>query len=178
MMYDCCSPGRPLRLVLYADEMNPGNPWRPEKSRTLQCIYWAFVDWPSHGLSRTFTWPVLCTIRSTIVNKIPGGMSYICRMILRIFFPEEGHSIARGIMLSFQGATFLVTAVFGGFLCDLKGHKENLEWKGTGGNVVCTSCSNVDQRLHGSREGRFVGLDCPDPKCLKKTNERRGVRIG
>ena len=44
LMYDCCSSGHPLRLVLYADEMNPGSPFRPEKSRVLQCIYWAFVD--------------------------------------------------------------------------------------------------------------------------------------
>ena len=39
MMHQCCTPGRPLRLIIYADEMNPGNPFRPEKSRTLQCIY-------------------------------------------------------------------------------------------------------------------------------------------
>ena len=89
MMYECCTPGCPLRLVIYADEMNPGNPFRPEKSRTLQCIYWAFADWPAHVLSRTFAWLVLCTIRSKVIEEIDGGMSYICRMVLRIFFQRK-----------------------------------------------------------------------------------------
>ena len=36
MMHTCCKPGRPLRLVIYNDGMNPGNPFRPEKSGPLQ----------------------------------------------------------------------------------------------------------------------------------------------
>ena len=35
-----------LHVVLYFDEITPGNPFRPEKSRALQCIYWACLDWP------------------------------------------------------------------------------------------------------------------------------------
>ena len=40
MMADCAmrAAGRGLRLVIYSDEMCPGNPFRPEKSRTLQCV--------------------------------------------------------------------------------------------------------------------------------------------
>lgn len=87
LMYDCCKDNpHPLRLVVYADEMTPGNPFRPEKTRTLQCVYWSFVDWPAHVLCRTFAWPVLCLIRTPIVESLDGGMSYICRMILRVFF--------------------------------------------------------------------------------------------
>ena len=41
MMRDCTSPGRPVRVVIYVDEICLGNPLRPEKSRTLQAIYWA-----------------------------------------------------------------------------------------------------------------------------------------
>ena len=163
LMHDVCTTGRPLRLIIYADEMNPGNPFRPEKSRTLQCVYWAFADWPAHVLSRTFAWPVLCLVRSTVVAEIEGGMSYLCRVFLRMFFPEDGHSLTRGVMLNLKGDVFLVCGVFAGFLCDLKGHKENTEWKGTGGNVVCLTCMNVDQRLCGCNAGNVVGLDCHDP---------------
>ena len=70
LMYECCRDNaNPLRLIVYADEMTPGNPFRPEKTRTLQCIYWCFADWPAHVLSRTFAWPVLCLIRTPIVNS-------------------------------------------------------------------------------------------------------------
>jgi hypothetical protein len=92
--------GRALRLIIYTDEMCPGNPYRPEKSRTLQCVYWAFADWPAHVLSRTFAWPCLCLIKSSTVANIEGGMSYVCRMLLRIFFPTgDGHSLSRGVMI-------------------------------------------------------------------------------
>ena len=174
MMHKCCLPGRPLRLVIYADEMNPGNPFRPEKSRTLQCIYWAFVDWPAHVLSRTFAWMALCTIRSSIVDTIPGGMSYICRMILRLFYPADTYapSMARGIMLECRGEPFIMTAVFAGFLADLKGHKENLEWKGTSGNVCCVTCANLDKRIRGDTGNATIGLDCSDPQqFIRRSNE-------
>ena len=98
-------------------------------------------------------------------------MSYLCRLILRVFYPENGHSMARGIMLSSRGEHFLMTAVFAGFLADLKGHKENLEWKGTSGNVCCITCANVDKRLRGDN-GDVVGLDCSDPqKFIYRSNE-------
>lgn len=168
MMKDCCRPGVPLRLVIFADEMNPGNPFRPEKGRLLQCVYWAFVDWPAHVLSRSFAWPVLCVIRSTIIHKISGGMSYIARLLLRMFFPETGHSLERGVMLNLPGGdSILVTAVFAGFLCDLKGHKEVTEWKGTGGNVCCITCANIDSRLSGDTDD-VHGLDCFDYRKFKK----------
>ena len=76
MMRRCVSSGKPLRLVIYADGLVPGNPFRPEKSRKLECIYWTFVDWPGWLLSRTFTWPCLSIIRSSVVDDLEGGMGH------------------------------------------------------------------------------------------------------
>lgn len=171
MMYECARSGNPVRLVVYLDGMNPGNPFRPEASRKLLCVYWALVDWPAHVLGRTFAWPVIAIIREAVVKTIPGATSYICRLILKTFFPDEGHSFARGIMLPLRDQSFMVCGVFVGFLCDLLGHKENTHWKGTNGNVFCMVCANGDQRVRGHRAGCF-GLDCADPKrFVKRTNE-------
>ena len=166
LMAECCDQAgaHGLRLVIYMDEMVPGNPYRPEKSRTLQCVYYAFVDWPSHVLSRTFAWPCLCLIRASVIHKIPGGMTYIARMLLRLFYPlGDGHSMERGILLPLGERSCLLKAVFAGFLCDLKGHKENTEWKGYNGNVCCLNCKNVDKRIRG-KHGRAIGIDHYDPK--------------
>ena len=38
--------GRKFRIVIYIDEIDPGNPLRPDKGRTLQAIYWTFADLP------------------------------------------------------------------------------------------------------------------------------------
>ena len=44
IMHDCTRSGQPLRLVIYADELVLGSPFRPERSRTLQLIYWDLCD--------------------------------------------------------------------------------------------------------------------------------------
>ena len=174
IMHDLCRSGRPLRLIIYADEMCPGNPFRPEKSRTLQCVYWCFADWPDFMLTRTFAWPVLTLIRSTVVSSIAGGMAYVCRLLLRLFFPENGHSLSgSGVPMSVRGFTFTVTAVFAWFLCDLKGYKENLGWKGTTGTLCCLNCVNVAKKKNVRGDvGRVVGLDCADrTKFIARSND-------
>ena len=162
LMMQCVDGARPLRLVIYADELNPGNPFRPERSRTLMCIYWSFVDWPAHILSRTFAWPCFSLLRSSTIKKIDGGMSYLARSILRIFFPLEGPSLERGIFIQSPHGAYMVKAIFAGWLCDLLGHKEVTEWKGTSGNVCCLECGNLHKAVRGGGDSRGVILDCVD----------------
>ena len=121
MMHRCATAaaGVPMRLVIYVDELCPGNPNRPEKSRTMQCVYWAFADWPGWALSRTSAWPCLCLIRYTVIAGTPGKMTYICRMLIRLFPPLEGHSLDRGLVLPHGDESFLITGVSAGFLTDL-----------------------------------------------------------
>jgi hypothetical protein len=164
IMRDSVADGRPARLVIYADEMIPGNPFRPEKSRKLLCIYWAFVDWPDWLLTRSFAWPCFSVLRSAMVADVDAGMSYIARLILHVFFPDTGDSLERGIFLrSPNGEQYMIKAIFAGWLCDLAGHKDILCWKGWQGNVCCFGCRNLDRRHRGpmSADG-VIGIDCAD----------------
>ena len=95
LMESCSIAGVPMRIIIYIDELCPGNPLRTEKSRTLQAIYWAFADWPQHVLQRTAAWPVFGTIRSTMVEKLPGGFSGVIKRILLIFFAQVGPTMPR-----------------------------------------------------------------------------------
>ena len=156
------SAHRVLRLVIYADELVPGNPYRPEKSRTLMCIYWAFVDWPSWLLSRTFAWPCFSIMRSAILQDIPGGMAYLARVILRVFFPHSGESMDSGVLIQTPDGPLLIKCKFVGWLADLVGHKEITEWKGTTGNVCCMECGKLHKVAVGCRADGRVGLDCCD----------------
>ena len=74
MMRSVCVDGRPVRIVIYADGLIPGNPFRPEASRKLQCVYWAIVDWPQYVLQRSFAWPVFSLVKQSVVNTISGGL--------------------------------------------------------------------------------------------------------
>ncbi len=160
--------GRPCRLLIYADELIPGNPFRPEKSRTLLCIYWVFVDWPQHVLQRTFSWPVLGVLRSKIALGLEGGISALMRRILRIFFGTVGDSFHRGVTIPHRDGDFVVTAVFTGWLADLLGHKEIMEWKGTSGTKCCPNCVNLINKKRGERG--MIGLDCSDSSLFQRSS--------
>jgi len=153
IMDSCLEPGLPLRLVLYIDEVCPGNPLRPEKSRTLQAIYWCFADWPQWLLQRTAAWPTFATIRSTLVDKLPGKVAGLMARVLLTFFPTVGHSFARGVSIQVSMAKQqLVTSVFAGFLCDEKAHNQVAGTKGASGPVydfdVCISDDYLRTACH------------------------------
>ena len=85
LVRSACSHGRPMRIVIYVDECEPGNPLRPEKSRKLQCVYWSFVDFPQWVLHRTGSWFILGFMRSVHADKLPGGLSELMAHVLHIF---------------------------------------------------------------------------------------------
>ena len=88
MMFESHVPGVPTKLVIYIDEICPGNPLRPDKARTLQAIYWCFADWPQWVLQRTAAWPTFGVLRSSLAQKLPGGVAQLMKMVLLTFsFP-------------------------------------------------------------------------------------------
>ena len=134
LMEACSRGGLPMRLIIYIDELCPGNPLRPEKSRTLQAIYWAFADWPQHVLQRTAAWPVFGTIRSTLVEKLPGGVAGFLKRVMLTFFAEVGHNMSRGFTFVKAGGERIIRrAIFAGFLCDEKAHNQICGNKGASG---------------------------------------------
>ena len=163
----------PLRLIVYIDEISPGNPLRPEKSRTLQAIYWAFADWPQHVLQRTACWPVFGTIRSSLVKKLPGDVSGLMKRVLHVFFPANGSSLANGIYLCCGSVRFVVKATFYGFLADEKAHKELSLTKGASGMKPCITCHNVFNRVRPSAlADGCVHISCTDSNLFQtNTNE-------
>ena len=166
LMATAMRPGRPLTLILYMDEITPGNPLRPEKSRTLQAIYWAFLEWPQYILQRVAAWPCFGVLRSTIAESLDGKMSEFMKIVLHVFFPAEGPSLHRGLSIRIgPERTVIVTGKFGGFLADEKAHKEVSCTMGASGIKVCIACKNVCHRvpldiLHANG---LVGTNCIDP---------------
>ena len=91
MMESLHVEGTPLRIIIYADGLVPGNVFRPDHGRKMQCIYWCIAEWPQHILQRSFAWPVFSLLRQSIVDEIDGGMSRSMRMVLHVFFYGSAH---------------------------------------------------------------------------------------
>ena len=84
------------RLVLYIDEVRPGNPLRPDKCRQTQCVYWTFSDLPDKMTVDAEAWFLATTIRSSIVDSMPGKVSALMGAIMNVFFAKSGTSFSRG----------------------------------------------------------------------------------
>jgi hypothetical protein len=147
-------------LVMYIDEVRPGNPLRPDKCRQTQCVYWTFSDFPDKLLTSDATWFLATAVRSTIVAKMPATVSGLMRALLNMFFAPQGTSWSRGIVVMCGNDAALLTAKFSGFLGDEKALKEILSLKGASGTRPCATCANVVQFMKPS--GCLVGIDCID----------------
>ena len=138
-MKSCIVPGEALAMILYMDELCPGNPFRPEKGRKLQGIYWCILEWPDWILRRSAMWPVLGVILSSTVEKMPGGISGFYAKILEICFIDGERTMLNGVKLVCNGEAFRVTFQYGGLLAD-----EDCLQKGT----LLQRCSG-DKALYG-----------------------------
>lgn len=172
-------PEQGLRIILYIDEVRPGNPLRPSKGRTTQCIYWTFVDLPAHLLVQTRFWFLFAAVRSSVVSEIPGGVSGIMKLVLHKFFPADGSGLQRGILLVNRDRQHLLRACFGGFMADEKGLKEVFSYKGASGSKPCMTCSNVVRisdktALEGSS---LVDLSCSDRSLFRRHTKQTVLGI-
>ena len=105
-------------IVLYVDEVRPGNPLRSDIGRTTQCVYWTFSDLPDKFLSGENTWFVATIVRSCIIDKIPGKVSALMLALLKAFFPAQGTSWTTGIIVGHGNEASALRATFGRFWGD------------------------------------------------------------
>ena len=139
---------RTLRIVLYMDGINPGNPMAPDPQRLLQGIYWTFFELPNWFLRRKDAWFAFSLGREIHIKKLHGGLSELTVLIMEVFFGDHRYSFKHGLTISnaARDDSVVVDVTFGGFLADEKGHKECLGLKGQAGNTICLGCRNCKNR--------------------------------
>lgn len=74
-----------MSVILYLDEIQPGNPFRPDKARKMWGVYWACLEWPGWVLARSAFWPVIGIIKSKTLDDCPGGVSLFWKHIIGLF---------------------------------------------------------------------------------------------
>ncbi len=76
---------RPWNLVLYLDEITPGNVLRPDNKRKITAFYASLLEFDDF-LRYEAAWMTLGTLRTGVVKNIKGGMSNVVRQLLRAMF--------------------------------------------------------------------------------------------
>ena len=78
----------PWNAILYCDEVHPGDQLGGKKLRKSHDIYLSFKEFGIAGLSNENLWFTIATVRTQVVNQIPGAMSNVFSVILREMFVD------------------------------------------------------------------------------------------
>ena len=151
-----------LSLLLYGDDLTPGNPLRVDGGRKVFAFYYAFLQWPNWMLHRQDTWLCFGTLRVNIIETVRGGVSAVFASILRTMFVTGPANFTSGFFIvGRRGAEILCRASFKGIIADEKGLKEAWGIKGASGVKPCLVCQNIFNFLHkrGGGVGYKLSLD-------------------
>lgn len=145
-----CSPNNKLSIVIYSDEVSPGNQLKHDNQRKLQAVYWSIKQFGGAALASEEYWFILTAVRSTLVKRLEAGMSELLATTIQLFF-QEPHSIYHnGLTLRFNDNTFgTIYASVDIMVSDESALKASLEMKGSSGSKICALCQNIV--AHNSR---------------------------
>jgi len=136
-----CTLADMWRLVLYGDEITPGNVLAHGNLRKCWALYWNMIEMGSDMLSNEYTWIPIVIVRSSIVKLVAGGISQIYGSAIKLFnvlshtglFLEHA-SIDVGIR---------IFAKLAGIVQDGGAHKSVWHCKGDAGTRFCMLCLNL-----------------------------------
>jgi hypothetical protein len=135
---------RPWRVILYADEVDPGNVLAHRHMRKVWSFYMSVLEFGAFALSNEEAWITLATKPTHETSTISGGISQIMKVILLSLF--------HGTFRADCGLTFVdsttghVMRIFldvGVFLLDGAAHKLLWHTKGDNGMRFCLMCENL-----------------------------------
>lgn len=153
---------RPWRLILYIDEITPGNPLRPDNRRKVVAFYASFVEL-GFFLRMEEAWLTIGVLRTTQIKEIKGGLSGCVRHMLRHLLLGPRSICTGGIAIPLPTPTILHVS-FHKLIADEAACKAAWCVKGAAGLRLCMDCKNVVAASVCSHDtsGYLVGIDCAD----------------
>ena len=80
-----CSADRPWSLVIYSDEIVPGNALAFQHRRKLWAIYVSFLEFEEH-LNNEYAWIPIVAVRTSQLKNVVSGISQVFAAVLKVFF--------------------------------------------------------------------------------------------
>lgn len=136
------SPEDPWRLIVYSDEVVPGNVIAHRQERKTWAVYVAFQELGQLVLQSESAWLVQCLMRTSMVNKLDAGISQLIALVLKNIFCGDYDVQRAGIVLQCGGKRLRLFFRLGMLLQDGAAHKMVLGLKGDGASKYCLLCKN------------------------------------
>ena len=134
----------PWRLVLYADEVVPGNQLASVNSRKIWVMYFSFLECGLH-LHNELAWAPLLAEPSIDLKHVDGGISQIFGASVKSFFGGNTFDLERGgiVLTGPDGSRIRFYAKLGMIVQDGGAHKLIWSCKGDAGARLCMLCLNL-----------------------------------
>ena len=146
----------PWHIVIYNDEVSPGNQLLSINERQTQAVYWAFREYGTTALTCEEIWFVLSCIRSEMVKRL-GGMTVVLNYLAMSFF-DKGADLSKGVLVNTDHGPAMFFAVLGILVSDESAIKHILDNKGASGILCCPICKNCVQDLQYKQGKRAVSI--------------------
>lgn len=160
-----CSEASKWSLIIYGDEVVPGNVLRPDNKRKMCCFYIAIRDLGARVLKHEIVWIPLGVIRTEVTKRVRGGLSTVFKAILRRLFIHEALG-SDGITLNLQvsgGSYARLMFTLGNVVADADAHRGFWSWKGASAKLACACCKNIVNDDEASNIPGLQSLRCADP---------------
>ena len=137
---------KPLRLIIYSDEVTPGNVLSPHNQRKFHAIYFNFLEVRKRIYSES-SWLIAGAILSTEVANIEGGLSGVIKALLESLFVGDTSVRFAGLTLDFGGevGTRRVFIELHAIIADADALRAMFAFKGAAGLKPCFKCQNCDK---------------------------------
>ena len=140
-----------LDVLLYSDELTPGNPLQPDPSRKVNLFYIA-PDLPQ-AITSEWTWWTLASIRQQKVREIEGGLSKVCEVLLTSMDDNW-----KGKSLCIHGEWIIVRLRLKLFIADESCLHLILANKGAAGRRPCFRCRTVVSKATEMKLAEINGM--------------------
>ena len=109
-----CTMASKWSLILYSDEVSPGNQLKANNRRRLQTFYWTVKELGPKALSSEDAWMVLTTVRSATVSELQDGLSQVTKEAILSFFAvgrDFGHGLSMPLTAAVPMMLFVATCL-------------------------------------------------------------------
>ena len=167
------SPATPWGLIVYSDEVTPGNQLLTLNARKTWAFYWSIFEFGPAVLADEEAWFEVLLCRSVQSTKVKGGVSALFAIVLKAFFNPNGHHMGVvGIKLQMHdGSRVRVYVKLLLKLADEAALHYSFGCKGSSGLKPCLKCLNVFN--HSFTAGRGISITedsvAVDTTCFDKS---------
>ena len=156
-------------LVMYMDEVTPGNVLSGRLTRKSWCIYGSMLDFTLDDLSHELAWMPVAHIRSTLVDKLKGGVSQVFAAVLKSIFLDGRCDPRLGLLLPRScGQSLKIYFDLKAILQDGGSHKFCWSYRGDAALKPCLLCNVQADTGEDAMDDEEVNLT----QCLKHTELR------